>query len=170
MQGHTCTHAQNGMFDTILDTSSLQPIDKQDGGWSICHIAFYTFEWGLCQSDLWLVLSLVLMLVLMLTQFSLVKAMTLAWAQAQEEWTCPFFLCLNAYVDPVFTCLHMCLCLLCLCSCASENQALETLLKNHRLNLQLLFLEVSGVVYSAYYGTVWIYKLHFKSVILFCYK
>ena len=57
-----------------------------------------------------------------------------------------------AYVDPVFTCLHMCLCL-CLCSCASENQALETLLKNHRLNLQLPFLEVSGVVYSAYYGT-----------------
>ena len=26
------THTPNGMFDTILDTSSLQPIDKQDGG------------------------------------------------------------------------------------------------------------------------------------------
>ena len=68
------------------------------------------------------------------------------------------------YVDPVFTCVHMCLCL-CLCSCVSENQALETLLKNHRLNLQLPFLEVSGVVYSTFYGTVWIYKLHFKSTI-----
>ena len=31
-------------------------------------------------------------------------------------------LMLNAFVDPVFTCLHMCLCL-CLCLCASENQA-----------------------------------------------
>ena len=29
-----------------------------------------------------------------------------------------------AYVDPVFTCLHVCLCL-CLCLCTSENQALE---------------------------------------------
>ena len=32
----------------------------------------------------------------------------------------------HAYVDPVFTCLHMCLCL-CLCLCASENQALTIL-------------------------------------------
>ena len=61
------------------------------------------------------------------------------------------FSCAYAYVDPFSTCLHICLCL-CLCSCASENQALETLLKNLRLNLQLPFLEVSGVVYSAYYG------------------
>ena len=41
----------------------------------------------------------------MLTQFS-------------RAYTCDY-----AYVDPVFTCLHMCLCL-CLCLCASENQAL----------------------------------------------
>ena len=46
---------------------------------------------------------LVLMLMLMSTQFSL-------------AYTCDY-----AYVDPVFTCLHMCLCL---CLCASENQAL----------------------------------------------
>ena len=52
-----------------------------------------------------LVRFLVLMLMLMSTQFSL-------------AYTCDY-----AYVDPVFTCLHMCLCL-CLCLCASENQAL----------------------------------------------
>ena len=72
------THAQSGKFDSILDTSSPQPNDKQDGGRSVRHIAFDMFEWGLGQSDLWLVHGLVLMLVLMSTQFSLVKATTSA--------------------------------------------------------------------------------------------
>ena len=33
-------HAQNGIFDSILDTSSPQPDVKQDG---MCHIAFDMF-------------------------------------------------------------------------------------------------------------------------------
>ena len=88
------------------------------------------FTWGLGQSDPWLVHGLVLMLVLMSTQFSLVKATTWTYAQAEEEKTCLFFLCLclclcfYAYVHPVFTCLHMCLCL---CLCASENQTFKGL-------------------------------------------
>jgi len=40
LEGHT--HAQNGIFDSILDTSSPQPDDKQDGG-SVRHIAFDVF-------------------------------------------------------------------------------------------------------------------------------
>ena len=34
-------HAQNGIFDSILDTSSPQPDDKQDG---MRHIAFDMFK------------------------------------------------------------------------------------------------------------------------------
>ena len=69
-------HMQNGIFDWILNTSYPQPNDKQDGRQSVRRIAFDMFAWGLGQSDLWLVHSLVLMLVLMSTQFSLVKATT----------------------------------------------------------------------------------------------
>ena len=47
--------------------------DKQDGRWRIRHIALDMFAWGLGQSDLPLVHSLVLMLVLISTMFSLVK-------------------------------------------------------------------------------------------------
>ena len=69
---------QNGIFDSILHTSSPQPNDKQDGGQSVRHIAFDMFAWGLGQSDLWLVHGLVLtcMLVLISIQFSLFKATT----------------------------------------------------------------------------------------------
>ena len=69
-------HAQNGIFDSILDTSSPQSDDKQDGGRFVRHIAFDMLAWGLGQSGLWLVHGIVLMLVLMSTQFSLVKATT----------------------------------------------------------------------------------------------
>ena len=34
-------HAQNGIFDSILDTSSPQPDDKQDG---LHHTAFDMFK------------------------------------------------------------------------------------------------------------------------------
>ena len=34
---------QNGTFDSILDTSSPQPDDKQDGGLLVRHIAFDMF-------------------------------------------------------------------------------------------------------------------------------
>ena len=37
-------HAQNGIFDSILDTSSPQPDDKQDGGRSVRHIALDMFR------------------------------------------------------------------------------------------------------------------------------
>ena len=37
------THAQSGKFDSILDTSSPQPNDKQDGGRSVRHTAFHMF-------------------------------------------------------------------------------------------------------------------------------
>ena len=41
------SHAQNGIFDSILDTNSPQPNDKQvlqqDSGQSVCHIAFHMF-------------------------------------------------------------------------------------------------------------------------------
>ena len=69
---------QNGIFDSILHTSSPQPNDKQDGGQSVRHIAFDMFAWGLGQSDLWLVHGLVLtcMLGLISIQFSLFKATT----------------------------------------------------------------------------------------------
>ena len=33
-------HAQNGILDSILDTRSPQPDDKQGGGRSVRHIAF----------------------------------------------------------------------------------------------------------------------------------
>ena len=36
-------HAQNVIFDSILDTTSPQPNDKQDGEWFACHIAFDMF-------------------------------------------------------------------------------------------------------------------------------
>ena len=36
-------HAQNGIVDSILDTSSPQPDDKQDGGRSVRYIAFDMF-------------------------------------------------------------------------------------------------------------------------------
>ena len=55
---------------------SPQPDDKQDGGRGLRHIAFDMFARGLGQSDLCLVQGLVLMLVLMLTLFSLDKATT----------------------------------------------------------------------------------------------
>ena len=69
---------QNGIFDSILHTSSPRPNDKQDGGQSVRHIAFDMFAWGLGQSDLWLVHGLVLtcMLVLISIRFSLFKATT----------------------------------------------------------------------------------------------
>ena len=35
---------QNGIFDSILDTSSPQPDDKQDGGRVVRHIAFDAFD------------------------------------------------------------------------------------------------------------------------------
>ena len=53
-----------------------QHCDKQDGGRFVRHIAFNMFAWVLGQSGLWLVHDLVLMLVLMSTSFSLVKATT----------------------------------------------------------------------------------------------
>ena len=56
----------------------LNPDDEHDGAWRIRHIALDMFAWGLGQSDLPLVHSLVLMLVLISTMFSLVKATT--WA------------------------------------------------------------------------------------------
>ena len=59
-----------------IPLSFLQLGDKQDGGRFVCHIAFDMFAWGLGQSGLWLVHGLVLMLVLMSTPFSLVKATT----------------------------------------------------------------------------------------------
>ena len=37
------THAQNGIFDSILDTSSPLPDDKQDGGLFVPVIAFDIF-------------------------------------------------------------------------------------------------------------------------------
>ena len=42
----------NTIFHSILDTSSPQPDDKQDGTQSIHHIAFYMFARVLGQSDL----------------------------------------------------------------------------------------------------------------------
>ena len=69
-------HAQNGIFDSILDTSYPQPDGKQDGGRFVRHIAFDMFAWGLGQNDLWMVHGVVLMFVLMSTPFSLVKATT----------------------------------------------------------------------------------------------
>ena len=54
----------NGIFDSILDTSSPQPNGKQDGGRTVRHIAFDMFAWGLGQSGLWLAHGKVLMLVL----------------------------------------------------------------------------------------------------------
>ena len=63
-QGHG--HAQNSIFDSILDTSVPQPNDKQDGG----------------HSDLWLVHGLVLMLMLMSTHFSLAYVCACAHAYA----------------------------------------------------------------------------------------
>ena len=51
---------QNDLFDSILDTSSPQPDDKQDGARRVRYIAFDMFAWGLGQSDLWLVHGLVL--------------------------------------------------------------------------------------------------------------
>ena len=54
----------NGIFDSILDTSSPQPNGKQDGGRFIRHIAFDMFARGLGQSGLWLAHGKVLMLVL----------------------------------------------------------------------------------------------------------
>ena len=59
--------------------------DKQDNGRSVRHIAFDMFEWGLGQSDLWLVHGLVLMLVLMSTSFSLVKAQVRSCLYARYE-------------------------------------------------------------------------------------
>ena len=47
------------------------------------------------------------------------------------------FSCAYAYVDPVFTCLHMCLCLY-LCICASENQAFFFFLKRNGLSIYKL--------------------------------
>ena len=69
-------HAQNSIVDSILNTCSPQPDDREDGGQSVHHIAFDLFALGLGQSDLRLVHSLVLMLVLMSTLFSLVKVTT----------------------------------------------------------------------------------------------
>ena len=37
-------HTYNSIFHSILNTSSPQPDDKQDGAQSIHHIAFYMFE------------------------------------------------------------------------------------------------------------------------------
>ena len=70
--------------------------------------------------DLWLVHGLVLMLVLMLTQFSQSK-LPGKHKHKHKNNELVRFSCAYAYVDPVFTCLGMCLCL---CLCASENQAL----------------------------------------------
>ena len=129
---------RNGIFDSILDTSFRQPVDKQDGGRSFCHIAFDMFAWGLGQSELWLVHSLVLMLVLMLTPFSLVKAKKHKHKHKHKKNELVHFSCAYAYVDPVFTCLHMCFCL-CLCLCTSENQwwcsLINLLNRNHILNV-----------------------------------
>ena len=50
--------------------------DKQDGGRFVRHNAFDMFAWGLGQSGLWLVHSIVLMQVRTSTPFSLVKATT----------------------------------------------------------------------------------------------
>ena len=36
-------HEQNGILDSILDTRSPQPDDKQDGRRSVRHIAFDMF-------------------------------------------------------------------------------------------------------------------------------
>ena len=88
------------------------------------------------------------MLVLISTQFSLVKAMILTTSTRRMN--------LSVFLVLMLMSTHFPLAYTCACAYAyahsSENQALETLLKNLRLNLQLPFLEVSGVVYSAYYG------------------
>ena len=39
----TLGHSLSLVFDSILDTSSPQPYDKQDGGRSVRHIAYDTF-------------------------------------------------------------------------------------------------------------------------------
>ena len=71
---HTRTMAYLTQFSIPL--SFPQHCDKQDGGRFVRHIAFNMFAWVLGQSGLWLVHDLVLMLVLMSTSFSLVKATT----------------------------------------------------------------------------------------------
>ena len=62
-------HAQNGIFDSILDTSSPKPDDKQDDGRFVRHITYDMFALSLGQSDLRLVHGLALMLVLLSTRF-----------------------------------------------------------------------------------------------------
>ena len=42
-QKTTLGHSLSLVFDSILDTSSPQPYDKQDGGRSVRHIAYDTF-------------------------------------------------------------------------------------------------------------------------------
>ena len=37
------THAQNGIFDSIFDTSSPQPNGKHDGGRSVRYTSFHMF-------------------------------------------------------------------------------------------------------------------------------
>ena len=123
------THVQNGIFDSILDTSSPQPNDKQDGGrycfsyvclrsgskWPMigprpCAYACayvdpvftcQSYDISISTSTRWTNLSifLVLMLMLMSTQFSLAYTHVLGFL-----W-------------------------LCLCLCASENQALVAVIE-----------------------------------------
>ena len=87
-------HMHNGIFHSILDTSSPQPDDKQDGAQSIHHIAFYMFAWVLGQSDLWLVNGLVLML----TPFLVVKATTYKHKHKKNEHVHFSYACACVYV------------------------------------------------------------------------
>ena len=118
MRNHKHKHAQNGIFDSVLDTSSPQPNDKQDGGRSFSYVRMRSWsKWPMigprpCAHPCTYVDPV-------LTS----QSYDISISTSTNNELVPFFVCLCLCLcRPSLTCLHMWLCL-CLCA-SSESQTL----------------------------------------------
>ena len=113
-------HVQNGIFDTIFATNSPQPDGKQDGRCFVRHVAFdYVHmrsgsKWSMIGP--WPCAYAYGYVDLVFTSQSYDISISTTTNRTNLSIFLVFMLMLN--VDPVFTCIHMCLCL-----CSHENQA-----------------------------------------------
>ena len=111
-------HKHNGIFDSVLDTSSLNPMINKMADASSAILLL------ICWHEVWVKVayfqSTALCLCLCLCRPSFHQSkLRHKHKHKHKKNELVRFSCAYAYVDPVLTCLHMCLCS---CLCATENQ------------------------------------------------
>ena len=131
----------NGIFDSILDTSSPQANDKQDGGRSVRHIAFDMFAWGLGQSGLHWSTALCLCMCLCRPSFHLSKLRHgHKHKHKKNELRCPFFLCLClCFMSTQFSLAYTCACAYAYAYALVKTRLIIMITSRPRIFLSLVF-------------------------------